>query len=58
MESFEGSGALVTQANISLQTTGLGSQLLKINDQCECLVKLTEMMESAKYTMKKAVQTI
>jgi len=33
-------------------------ELLKIKDQYECLVKLIEMMESAKYTIKDAVQTI
>jgi len=33
VESFEGSGALVTQAKVNLQTTGLASQHLKIKDQ-------------------------
>jgi len=33
---------LLTQAKVSLQTTGLASQLLKIKDQYECLVKLIE----------------
>ena len=58
MQSFEGSGILVTQPNISLQTTGLACQLLNIKGQYECLVKLIEMMESAKYTIKEAVQAI
>ena len=40
VERFEGSGVLVTQAKVSLQTTGLASQLIKIKDQYECLVKL------------------
>jgi len=56
--SFERSCVLVTQAKDSLQTTGLASQLLKIKDQYECLVQLIETMESAKYTIKGAVQAI
>ena len=58
VESFVGSGILVTQAKISLQESGLAGQLLKIKDQYECLVKLTENMESAKYIIKEAVQAI
>ena len=58
VESFVGSGILVTQAKISLQKSGLAGQLLKIKDQYECLVKLIEKMESAKYTIKEAVQAI
>ena len=58
MESFVGSGILVTQAKVSLQRSGLAGQLLKIKDQFECLVKIIEKMESAKYTIKKAVQAI
>ena len=58
MESFEGSGTLVTQAKVSLQTTGLATKLLKIKDQYECLVKHIETMESAKYRIKKAMQAI
>jgi len=54
VESFEGSGVLVTQAKVSLQTIGLASQLLKIKGQHECLVKLIETMGSAKYTIKEA----
>ena len=30
----------------------------QIKDQCECLVKLIETMESAKYTIKQAVQAV
>ena len=41
-----------------MQTSGLAGQLLKIKDQYECLVKLIEKIESAKYTIKKAVQAI
>ena len=33
VESFVGSRILVTQANISLQKSGLAGQLLKIKDQ-------------------------
>ena len=55
MESFVDSGILVTQANVSLQKSGLAGQLLQIEDQYECLIKLTEKMESAKYTIKEAV---
>ena len=58
MESFAGSGILVTQANVSLQKSGLAGQLLKIKDQYECLVKLIEKTESAKYTIKEIVQAI
>ena len=57
VESFVGSGILVTQANISFQKCGLAGQLHKIKDQYGCLVKLIEKMESAKYTIK-AVQAI
>ena len=58
MESYVGSGILVTQAEVSFQKSGLAGQLLKIKDQYECLVKLIEKMESAKYTIKEAVQAI
>ena len=58
VESFVDSGILVTQAKINLQKSGLAGQLLKIKDQYECLVKLIEKMESAKYTIKEAVQAI
>jgi len=56
--SFERSCVLVTQVKDSLQTTGSASQLLKIQDQYECLVQLIETMQSAKYTIKGAVQAI
>ena len=58
VESFVGSGILVTQAKVSLQKSGLAGQLLKIKDQYECLVKLIEKIESTKYTVKEAVQAI
>ena len=58
VESYVGSGILVTQAKVSLQKSSLAGQLLKIKDQYECLVKLIEKMESAKCTIKKAVQAI
>ena len=58
VESFVGSGILVTQAKVSLQKSGLAGQLLIIKDQYECLVKLIEKMESTKYTIKEAVQAI
>ena len=35
VKSFVGSGILVTQANVSLQKSGLAGQLLKIKDQYE-----------------------
>ena len=53
-----GCGILVTQAKVSLQISGLAGQLLRIKDQYECLVKHIEKMESAKYTIKEAVQAI
>ena len=58
VESFVGCGILVTQAKISLQKSGLAGQLLKITDQYECPVKLIEKTESAKYTIKEALQAI
>ena len=58
MKIFEGSGILVTQMKDSLQTVGLVDQLLKIKYQYDCLVELTETMESAKYTIKEAVEAI
>ena len=58
VESFVGSGIVVTQAKVSLQKSGLAGQLLKIKDQYECLVKLIGKMKSAKYTIKEAVQAI
>ena len=39
-------------------TTGLATQLLNIKDFCECLAKLIETMENAKYIIKEAVQAI
>ena len=47
VESFVGSGILLTQAKVSLQKSGLAGQLLKIKDQFECLVKVIEKMDSA-----------
>ena len=38
VESFVGSGILVTQAKVSLQKNGLAGQLLQMKDQYECLV--------------------
>ena len=58
VESFVGFKNLVTQAKVSVQKSGLADQPLKIKDQYECLVKLIEKMESAKYTIKEAVQAI
>ena len=58
VRSFEGSGILVTQAKVSLQTTGLATQLLKIKDQYKCPVKLRKTTESAKYNIKEVVQAI
>ena len=56
--SFEECGFLVTQAKVSLQTTGLVTQLLKFKDKYQCLVKLMEMVESDKYTIKEAAQAM
>jgi len=47
---------LVTQAKNSLQTPSLATQLHKIKDQYERLVNLIDIMESAKCTIKEAVQ--
>ena len=52
VESFVGYEILITQATASVQRNGFAGQLLKIKDQYECLVKLIEKMESAKYTIK------
>ena len=38
VKNFEGSVILDTQAEVSLQTTGLATQLLKIKDQYKCIV--------------------
>ena len=53
VESFVVSGISVTQAKVSLQKSGLVGQLFKINDQYECLFKLTEKMGIAKLPLKK-----
>ena len=58
VESFVGSGIMVTQAKVSLQKSGLAGQLLRFKDQYECLVKLIDKMESVKYTIFEAVQAI
>ena len=58
VESMVCSEILVNQAKVSLQKSGLTGQLLKIKDQYECLFKLIEKMESAKYVIKEAVQAI
>ena len=58
VESFEGSGILAAQANASLETIGLATQLFKIKDQYECRVKLVETIERGKYSIKEAVQAI
>ena len=49
---------MVTQVKVNLQKSGLAGQLLKIKDQYDCLVKLIEKIESAKHTIKEAVQAI
>ena len=56
VKSFVGSEISETQAKVSLQKSGLAGQLLKIKDHYECLVKLIKKIESAKYTIKEAVQ--
>ena len=58
VESFAGSGILVTKTKVSLQNRGLAAQLLKIKDQYECLVERIEKIESAKYTNKEVVQAV
>ena len=59
VENFVGSGISVTLAKVSLQKSGLTGQLVKIKDLYECLiVKFIEKIESAKYTIKEAVQAI
>ena len=58
VENFEGSDVLVTQAKTSWKTLRLAIQLLKSKGRYECLVKLIEMMKSAKYAIKEAVEAI
>ena len=58
VEIFVGSGILVTQAKVSLQTTGLVTPLLTIKNQYKCLVEPVETMESVKYTIKEVVQAL
>ena len=48
-ESFERSVLLVTQAEGSLETSGLATQLVEIKGQYKCFVKLIEMIQSTKY---------
>ena len=55
---FEDANILVAQVEISLQTTDLTTQLLKIEDLHECLVKLMETIESTKYIIKEAEQAL
>ena len=55
-ESFKRSGILVTQARVSLQKIDLATELLKIKNQYDYLVKLIETMENAQYNIKEAVQ--
>ena len=52
MESFEGTGISVIQAKVSLQATGLVTQLLKIKEQNECLIMDVETIESIKCTIE------
>ena len=58
VESFVGSGILITQAKVSLQKSGFAGHLLKIKAQYECPVKTIEKTKSAKYTNNKALQAI
>ena len=52
VESFEGSGILVTQAKVSQKTTGLGTPLLHIKEKNEYLAKRIKTMKSAKCALK------
>ena len=56
VESFKGSDILVTQARVSLQKIDLATQLLKIKNQYDYLVKLIKTMENVKYNIKEAMQ--
>ena len=58
VKSLEWSNILVAQAKVTLQTTGLATQPLKIKNQYEYLAKLIETIESANYTIKEAEQAI
>ena len=58
VESFVGCGILLTQAKVNLQKSGFAGQLLKIKNQCECLVKFIEKIESGMFIVKEAVQAI
>ena len=57
-ESFEETNILVIQEKVNSQTISLVSQLLKIEEQYECLAELIGTMKSAKYTIKEVVQAI
>ena len=48
----------VTPAKVSSQKSGVAGQPLKIKHQYKCLVMVMKKMESAKYTIKEAVQAI
>ena len=56
VDSFEGLVFFAIKAKVSLQTTGLATQLLKLKDQYQYLVKLIETIESA--NTQEAVQAI
>ena len=58
VDSFVGSGISKLKQRLACKKNGLAGQLLKIKDQNECLVKLIEKMESAKYTIQETVQAI
>ena len=53
VESFVGSGILVTQAKVSMQKNGLAGQLLKIKNQYECLVSLSKIWKMRHISLKK-----
>ena len=56
VESFEGSCSLVTQAKVSMRTTRLATQLLKIKNQRGCLVELYRNYEKCQlFTINETV---
>ena len=54
VESFGKSNVLITQANSSLERPRLATQLFKIRDQYECLVKMIKNEGKCKVNFKRS----
>ena len=56
--NFDDSAILGTRAKASLLAPHLAVQLLKIKQQCECLIGLIEAVKSPKYSIKESFKSI